>query len=70
MEQTVMDLNDPSEPMIFVNTAIEHYTLDSYFGDFPTILPLIKILIDYQKLTIVRLSHFLDKLYIIYLISI
>ena len=30
-----MDLNDPSEPAVIVNTTIENYTLDSYFGDFP-----------------------------------
>ena len=36
IRQTVMDLNDPSEPAIFMNTAIEHSTLKSYFGNLPT----------------------------------
>ena len=35
MKQTVTNLNDPSDSAVFTNTTIEHYTLDSYFGDFP-----------------------------------
>ena len=35
MKQTVTDFDDPDEPVVFVNTVIEHYTLDSYFGDLP-----------------------------------
>ena len=35
MKWTVTNLNDPCEPIAFVNLVIEHYTLDSYFGDLP-----------------------------------
>ena len=35
MKQTVIDLNDLAEPTIFVNSVVEHYTFDSYFGDLP-----------------------------------
>ena len=35
MKQTVTDLNDPVELVVFVNKVIEHDTLDSYFGDLP-----------------------------------
>ena len=34
MKQIVTDLNDPSEPTVFVNTVVENYTLNSYFADF------------------------------------
>ena len=35
MKQIVTDLNDPAEPIVFVNLVVEHYTFDSYFGDLP-----------------------------------
>ena len=36
MKQTVVDLNYPSEPAVFFTSAIEHYTFDSLFWNFPT----------------------------------
>ena len=35
MKQTVTDLNDPIEPIVFFSSGIEHYTFDSFFGNFP-----------------------------------
>ena len=35
MKQTVTYMNDPAEPIVFVNIVIEHYTLDYFFGDLP-----------------------------------
>ena len=35
MKKIVTDLNDPVEPAAFVNSVVEHYTFESYFGDFP-----------------------------------
>ena len=36
MKHTITDLNDPIEPASFVNSVVEQYTFDSYFGDLPT----------------------------------
>ena len=34
MKQTVTDINDPSELEVCIKTTIEHYTFNSYFGNF------------------------------------
>ena len=35
MKHTITDLNNTVEPAGFVNSVVEHYTFDSYFGDLP-----------------------------------
>ena len=35
MKQIVTDLNDPSEPIVFFTSYIEHYTFEYFFGSFP-----------------------------------
>ena len=35
MKQIVTDINDPTKPIVFVNSVAEHYTFESYFGDLP-----------------------------------
>ena len=33
MKQTIIDINDPSELVVFFSSAIEHYTFDYFFGN-------------------------------------
>ena len=35
MKQIDTDLYDSADPVVFVNSIVEHYTFDSYFGDLP-----------------------------------
>ena len=70
MKQTVMDLNDLVEPAVFVNSVIEHYTLDSYFGDMAIDTSLNHNIDKLSKIIIVNLFHLLVKLYIMYIILI
>ena len=35
MKQTVTDLNDSSEPVVYFSSHIEHYTFDTFFGNLP-----------------------------------
>ena len=36
MKQIVIGINDPSEPVVFITTVIEHQTFEYYFGNFPS----------------------------------
>ena len=35
MKQIDTDLYDSADPVVFVNSVVEYYTFDSYFGDLP-----------------------------------
>ena len=70
MKHTVTDLNDPSEPAAFTNTAIEHYTFDSYFVNLSIDSSLNENVDGFQKSINTHLSHLLEKLPIMYIMSI
>ena len=36
MKQTVIDLDSSNEFISFFSNQIEHFTFDTFFGDFPT----------------------------------
>ena len=70
MKQTVTDLNDPSEPVVFFSSAIEHYTFDSFFGNSPTKSSPVEDVDNCEKSIIAMLFHLLVLLMILYIISI
>lgn len=35
MKHTIIEWEAPNEPIFFINSILEFYCIDTYFGDFP-----------------------------------
>ena len=67
LKQTVTDLNDPSEHVVYFSSHIEHYTFDTFFGNFLADSSTVEILKINLKLSIILLFHLLVPLYTMYI---
>ena len=70
MKQTVMDLNDPAEPTVFVNSVVEHYTPYYYFGGIPADTYPNQNVDKLSKINNCKVIPLLVKLYIMYIMLI
>jgi hypothetical protein len=59
MKHTVTDLNDPNEPIIFSNSTLGNFCINSFFGNFPVeSSPFIELGLHYEILHCIQVTEY------------